>query len=230
VTPIRVKKGNKMSRIARHLAVALFSAGCLTPLATRAQTSPDAATKIAIAVLPLPKEMRNSATVVDVVGGGKVDTLRKGTSDMVCAYHPPTVSQRSKTGEKVLVLGCYHEAISALARRASAIQRELTAAGKPADNKAVEAQVDAEIKSGKLKLAPGPTIGFRMAGPVDAFNPAADTVSPAVHSWQMVIIPYATGTSLSLPEKESGGMPWVMAAGTYMAHIMIDPQPMGSMQ
>ena len=90
--------------------------------------------------------------------------------------------------------------------------------------------MDAEIKSGKLKLAPVPTVGFHMAGPVDAFNPAVGTVSPAVHTWQMVIIPYATGASLSLPEKESGGVPWVMATGTFMAHIMIDPKPTASMQ
>jgi hypothetical protein len=217
-----------MSR--KYLAIALFSAGCLTPLVTRAQTSPDAATKIATAVLPLPKEMRDSATVIDVLGGGKIDTLRKGTSDMVCAYHPPAVSQRSKNGEKTLILGCYHEAVSNLTIRANAIQRELTAAGKSADSKAVDAQLDAEIKSGKLKRPPVPTIGFRMAGPVDAFNPATGIVSPPAHTWQMVIIPYATGASLSLPEKESGGMPWVMAAGTFMAHIMIDPNPTGSMQ
>jgi hypothetical protein len=218
-----------MNRVAKHLAIGLFSAGCLT-LLVRAQTSADAATKIAIAVLPLPKELRDSATVIDVVEGGKIDTLRKGTGEMVCAYHAPAVPPSSKTGEKMLRLSCYHEAVSKLTTRANAIQRELTAAGKPADNKAVDAQVDAEIKSGKLKLAPVPTIGFRMAGPVDAFNPAAGTVSPAVHTWQMVIIPYATGASLSLPEKESASMPWVMAAGTFMAHIMIDPQPTASMR
>ena len=219
-----------MNRVAKSLAIALFSAGCLTPLVTRAQTSPDAATKIATAVLPLPKEMRDSATVIDLVSGGKIDTLRNGTSDMVCAYHTPSVPQSSKTGEKVLVLGCYYEAVSKLMIRANAIQRELTAAGKAADNKAVDVQVDAEIKSGKLKLATVPTIGFRMAGPVDAFNPAVGAISPAVHTWQMLIIPYATGASLSLPEKESDGMPWVMAAGTFMAHVMIDPKPTASMQ
>jgi hypothetical protein len=42
----------------------------------------------------------------------------------------------------------------------------------------------------------------------------------------MVIIPYATGASLHLPEDASGVMPWVMASGTFMAHIMIDPRPM----
>jgi hypothetical protein len=219
-----------MNRVAKYIAVALFSAGCFTPLVTRAQTAPDAAAKIATAVLPLPKEMRDSATVIDMAADGKIDMLRKGTGDMVCAYHAPAVAPNSKTGEKLLGLSCYNEAVSRLTVRSNAIRRELTAAGKPADNKAVDAQVDAEIKSGKLKLAPAPTIGFRMYGPVDAFNPAAGTVSPAVHTWQMVIIPYATGTSLSLPEKESGGMPWVMSTGTYMAHIMIDPGHTASMQ
>jgi len=58
----------------------------------------------------------------------------------------------------------------------------------------------------------------------------AGAVSPASHTWQMVIIPYVTGASLSLTEKESGGMPWVMSAGAIMAHIMIDPKPTASMQ
>src|SRR5580658_5241819 len=98
-----------MTRVSKYLAFALFSAGCFTPLLTRAQTTPDAATKIAIAVLPLPKEMRASATVIDPVGGGKIDTLRKGTSDIVCAYHTPAVPANSKSGEKMLRLGCYHE-------------------------------------------------------------------------------------------------------------------------
>jgi hypothetical protein len=219
-----------MNRIAKYFAIALFSTGCLAPLVMSAQTTPDAATKIATAVLPLPAEMRASATVIEVVGGGKIDTLRKGTSDMVCAYHAPVVPEGSKTGVKMLRPACYHEAVSRLIIRANAIQRELTAAGKPADSKSVDAEVDAEIKSGKLKLAPVPTIGFRMAGPADAFNPAAGTVSPAVHTWQMVIVPYATGASLSLPEKESGsGVPWVMDAGSYMAHIMVDPRPAASM-
>jgi hypothetical protein len=219
-----------MNRLAKYLAIALASVGFPTPMAIRAQTTPDAATKIATAVLPLPREMRASATVIDVIGNGKIDTLRKGTSDMVCAYHAPGVPPNSKTGEKILRPSCYHEAVSRIMIRASAVQRELTAAGKPADSKAVDAQVDAEIKSGKLKLPPVPTIGFRMAGPVDAFNPAAGTVSPAVHVWQMVIIPYATGASLSLPEKEGGNMPWVMDAGSYLAHIMVDPAPAVAMQ
>jgi hypothetical protein len=70
-----------------------------------------------------------------------------------------------------------------------------------------------------------------MAGSVDAFNPADGTVSAAAHVWQMVIIPYATGVSLSLPETANGdSMPWVMDAGSYMAHIMVDHKPAVPMQ
>jgi hypothetical protein len=89
--------------------------------------------------------------------------------------------------------------------------------------------MEAEIKSGKLKLGPVPSIRFRMSGPVTGFDPAAGTVSPAVETWQMIIVPYATGASLSLPEKESGDMPWVMSAGTYGAHIMIESRAAASM-
>jgi hypothetical protein len=43
-----------------------------------------------------------------------------------------------------------------------------------------------------------------------------------IKSWQMVIIPYATGASLSLPEKRTPGFPWVMNSGSPMAHIMVE--------
>jgi hypothetical protein len=40
----------------------------------------------------------------------------------------------------------------------------------------------------------------------------------------VIYIPYATSASTGLSEKPSGkGMPWLMDAGTYRAHIMINP-------
>lgn len=218
-----------MNRLIPCFAKALFLSGYLTALVVSAQT-PDSATKIAFAVLPLSKELRDSATVIDVAQDGKIDTLRRGTGAMVCAYRPPTVPQASKTGEKILTIACGPEAVSRVTIRFNAIRRELTAAGKPADAKAVNAVLDAEIKSGQLKTATGATVSFLMSGPVSGFDPKSGTVSPAIRVWQTVNIPYATGASLSLPEKQSDGRPWVMNSGTAGAHIMIDPKPMGAMQ
>lgn len=218
-----------MNRLIPYFARALFLSSCLTPLVVSAQT-PDAAVKIATAVLPLSKELRDSATVIEVAEDGKIDTLRKGSGGMVCAYHSPTVPQGSKTGEKILAISCGPEAVSRLTIRSNAIRRELTAAGKPADVKAVNAVLDAEIKAGQLKTASGATVSFLMSGPVSGFDPKAGTVSPAIRVWQTVNIPYATGASLSLPEKRGEGLPWVMNSGTAGAHIMIEPRPMGAMQ
>jgi hypothetical protein len=176
--------------------------------------------KIGTAVLPLPKAMRDSASVVEILDGGKTVTLKKGTSDMVCEY--PQLSTLH-SGAKGLVLGCYQEQVYAMVARASEVRRQLAAAGKTADDHAVDAQVEADIKAGKLKLPSGPTMGFRMAGPASGYDPATGTVSSDIHVWQMVVIPYTTGAKLSLPESQSGGQPWVMLAGTPMAHIMIDP-------
>ena len=42
----------------------------------------------------------------------------------------------------------------------------------------------------------------------------------------VIYVPYATSASTGLPEKPSGsgkGQPWIMNAGTYRAHIMINP-------
>jgi len=61
-----------------------------------------------------------------------------------------------------------------------------------------------------------------MRGPLSGYNAASNTVSDVIKRWEMVILPYATGQSLSLPEKPQGNMPWVMEAGTWSAHIMIE--------
>ena len=55
-----------------------------------------------------------------------------------------------------------------------------------------------------------------------SYNSATNTVADDVKSWQMIMVPFATGKTLALPEQSSKGMPWVMAAGTWMAHIMVE--------
>jgi len=61
-----------------------------------------------------------------------------------------------------------------------------------------------------------------MRGPLSGYNAATNTVSGEIKAWQMVMLPYATGASLSLPDKPNANMPWVMNAGTWAAHIMIE--------
>jgi hypothetical protein len=117
-------------------------------------------------------------------------------------------------------------------RRGVELRQEFLRAGKTVDAKMVNDVLDGEIKAGKLKLPDHPTMGFQMRGPLSGYNEAKNSVSSAIKAWQMVIIPYTTGASLSLPEKPTEGMPWVMSSGTWSSHIMVEQgqMPQGQMQ
>lgn len=62
-----------------------------------------------------------------------------------------------------------------------------------------------------------------MRGPAKAFDWNSNTPSAEIKRWEMVMIPYATGASLSLPtSRPADAGPWVMGEGTPGAHIMIE--------
>ena len=191
------------------LAAVLFVG--LIPLAGWSQQN-EATNRIAAAVLPLPESMRAGATVVSVDKG--VETvLRKGSNGMVCTADVP--------GDQTFYVRCFHESIYAAQRRAGELSNELSRAGTPVSGKALDDAIDKEIKSGKLAPVT-PSMGFQMRGPLSGYDPATNTVSQEIKTWQMIMIPHATGASLSLPESRDGNMPWVMSAGTWAAHIMIE--------
>ena len=197
---------------AEWILVTLLFAG-LTPLVVRAQAN-DTAAQIAAAVLPLPESMRAGATVVSRGEKGAITVLRKGSNDMVCTADQP--------GDQTFYVNCFHESIFALMKRTTELNNELSRAGAPASGKALDVALDKEIKAGKFKLPSHPTIGFQMRGPLSGYNAATNTVSGEIKAWQMVMLPYETGASLSLPDKPNANMPWVMNAGTWAAHIMIE--------
>ncbi len=154
--------------------------------------------------------------------GDKFTILKKGTNDTVLHEEPNEGQGRHYQNGKIFWTHCYNDLIFAVIKRRAELAQELLNAGKPADAKAVNAALDSEVKSGKLKLPAHPTIGFQMMGPLSGYNPATNSVSSQIEAWQMVIIPYATGATLSLPEVETKGMPWVMNSGAVMAHIMVE--------
>ena len=180
----------------------------VAPLSARSQTN-DVASRVAAAVLPLPEAMRADATVVSSPSSGNV-VLRKGTNGMVCT---------DETTAETFSAYCFNESFFVLLKRATELSKQL---GSPDTGKPVAEALEKEIKAGKLTLPVQSSVGFAMRGPMKAYSPATQTVSGEIKSWQMVQVPYATGKALALPEQSSPGMPWVMAAGTWMAHIMIE--------
>ena len=194
--------------------IILAVAGALAVNST-AQNTPTKDQQIAAATLPLPEAYRAGATVQSVSADFKTTELRKGTTSMVCTIIRP--------GSENFFAHCFDQDYEALGRRAAELHQELVKEGKPADGAAVLAALKKETDAGKIKVPTHSAVGFQMRGPDKAFDWTTNTPSKEIKHWEMVMIPYATGASLALPNKrpaDSG--PWVMNEGTAEAHIMIE--------
>lgn len=97
-------------------------------------------------------------------------------------------------------------------------------------------QVDDEIRrkleAGELLMPTTLTAGYRMLGPISAYDRQSRTVGPEIARWQSIHFPFHTAAEIGLTEDEepneptlSGLMPYVMAAGTWWSHLMIVHEP-----
>jgi hypothetical protein len=189
------------------------SIAVLFPAVTVAQattTAPAHATlapaaQIVAAVQPLPKEMRDGATVLGWKDGQLV-SLRAGTNDMICLGPDPKRPQ--------FHTACYQKAMEPFIARG----RQLRDQGVTGD------QVDSvrfrEVRAKRLQVPTGPASLYSLTG--GAVNPSTGEVTGARPLF-VVYIPFATGQSTglsTLPQKDG---PWLMFPGTPKAHIMITP-------
>jgi hypothetical protein len=168
--------------------------------------------QIAAAVLPLPAELRSGAEVVTVDNRGRPQVLRAGDNGLVCLADPP--------GDSTFDVRCYQAAFVPLIYRL----RQLAAQG-VADS-ALNRTIDADIRSGRLGITREPTAGYRMYGPVAGYDSTRNAVSDGIDAWQSVHLPYRTAASIGLPTREDGIHPYVMASGTFWAHVMIMQRPL----
>src|SRR5688572_27920707 len=193
------------------LAVIAFAASSSAALAQGAASAaasavvPPAEQQIAAAVLPMPVEMRDGATVLGYSPDRKLVKLREGTGDMVCLASNPGVAR--------FHVACYHKSLEPFMARG----RELRTAGVQGD--AVDTARFAEIKSGKLKMPTQPAMLYSLTG--GAFDPATKT-APGARALFVTYIPYATTATTGLSARPSK-MPWIMYPGTPKAHIMFTP-------
>jgi hypothetical protein len=170
------------------------------------------ARQLAAAVLPLPAELRGGAGVVRLDRRGQPEIWRESTNGMVCLADAP--------GDAVFDVRCYHASFVPLIYRL----RQLAASGVP--DSALEQAVDVEIRTGKLRIAQTPTAGYRMLGPIAGFDSVRVAVSDTVDAWQSVHFPYRTAAAMGLSTSEDGIHPYVMASGTFWAHVMIMQRPL----
>jgi hypothetical protein len=184
----------------------------LLPTAAIAQVQqvPPASQQIAAAVLPLPEVMRDHATVFGYARDLSLVSLRQGSNGIVCTAFRP--------GADEFDVRCYHESFMPVVRRL----RDLHSQG--VGQSEIDRIINAEVKAKKLPIPDHPTAGYRMLGPISAYQPATNTVGKEIQSWQSVHFPYRTAAEIGLPEEGqvTGTMPYVMASGTFWSHVMIE--------
>lgn len=189
-------------KITTTLVLIAATAGAQAPAAI-----PSADEQIAQAVLPLPNDLRASASVLGYTPDGKLVTLRAGTGGMTCLANNPQ-------GPRFHV-ACYHKSMEPFMARG----RELRTQGVQGD------QVDSvrfrEAREGKIKLPTQPSVLYSLTGAKDAYDPATRTAKAT--PLFVVYIPYATSETTGLSAIPQRGAPWVMNAGTPKAHIMFVP-------
>jgi hypothetical protein len=165
--------------------------------------------QIAVAVLPLPMEMRGGATVLGYGADGKLTELRRGTGDMTCLAPNRTMPR--------FHVACYHRSLEPFMARG----RALRASGVTGDG--VDSARFAEARRGKLVMPREPASLYSLTGEWTTFD-ASTLTSTGARPLFVVYIPFATAKTTGLSEKPARGTPWLMGAGTPKAHIMFVPE------
>jgi len=161
-----------------------------------AQT-PDPATEKAL--LAAPAQARATATVIKWKSDFTYDTIKKGTSRLVCYERPvPPGGQQPFSAECTSVAN--------LERVAQSLKTETIA--NPQERRAA---FEAMEKAGKWTKPEFGSIFYNLTG--------ADQASARSHA--TICVPGATTQTLGLPENGDQGGAWIMNAGTSAAHIMM---------
>ncbi|MEZ4587494.1 MAG: hypothetical protein R2909_13945 [Gemmatimonadales bacterium] len=199
----------RLGSAAAGLALALAASLPFAPL--DAQSRPIRQAAIDAALLPLPAALRPDARVIAYTDDGPAIVLREGSNGMVCAA--------DRADDDRFDVRCYHESFMPVIERRRELARERL------DWNATAARIDADVKAGRLHLPESPTAGYRMLGPIAAFDWARNRAGPEIARWQSIHFPYKTAVELGLPTEPDGNLPYAMLAGTYWSHVMINAPP-----
>jgi len=166
--------------------------------------------QIASAIIAVPTEAREGATVYGYDENGELIVIREGDNSFICIADNP-----NKDGFQVVA---YHKSLEPMMSRG----RELNKEGKSRQEK--EGVRSSEAKSGKLKMPENPATLHIYYGEDGFFNTASGEIENAKYRY-VVYIPYATQESTGLSLKpNASNHPWLMFPGKYNAHIMISPK------
>jgi len=159
---------------------------------------------IAKALMAAPNEaLGKDATVIRWNSDYTYETLKKGTSEMVC------YDLSGMPGEQRWPFSVECTSHAANLDRVAQNRRINAEAG--GDEKKVEAMIQAGAKNGTRVKAVNGSVFFNFRGPDPARANRHTTVA----------MPGATSQTTGLPDTRESGGAWVMFAGTSEAHIMV---------
>jgi hypothetical protein len=165
-----------------------------------------AADQIASAVLPLPSEFRDAATVMGYGESGKLTTLRAGKGSFNCLAPDPAREQ--------FHVACYHQSMEPFMARG----RSLRAEGVKGD------QVDTvrfrEIAANKLAMPRTGGALYTLTSTTGAFDAASGKIAGARPLF-VYYMPFATPATSGVSDRPSRSEPWLMYPGTAKAHVML---------
>ena len=171
----------------------------LSVLAVSSNPSAQApADAIATALLGLPANVREGATVIKWKPDQTYDTLQKGTNGLVCYDRSGFPLQQPFSIECT--------SMGNLPRVAQNMKAEATG-----DKAKSEAMLKAAEENGTRVKPEFGSVFYHMAGPDKEHARAHMTIA----------VPGATQATLGLPENGRGGGVWIMNAGTTTAHLMV---------
>lgn len=157
-----------------------------------AQAPADAIEKALVAA---PGQLKDAATVIKWKPDYTYDTLKQGTSKLVC------YDRSGLAGQQAYSVECTN--VGNLKRAAQNLKFEAMGAQK-------QAMLDAAEKDGTREKPEFGSVWYHMMG----------ASKEAARSHMTIAVPFATEKTLGLPENGRGGGVWIMNAGTSTAHLM----------
>jgi len=171
----------------------------LSVLAASAAAFAQASDQAAIdkALLAAPGNLKATATVIRWKPDYTYETLKKGTSKLVC------YDKSGQPGQQPFMVEC--TSMGNLDRAAQNMKFEAIS-----DKKASQAAFEAAEKDGTRAKPEFGSVWYHLMG--------ADAEHTRTH--MTIAVPGATKATLGLPEDNKSGGVWIMNAGTTTAHLM----------
>nr|WP_298789478.1 hypothetical protein [uncultured Allomuricauda sp.] len=185
--------------------ISLLCIGLAFTQILKAQEIPSKDWQIKTAIMAVPQDYKDGATVYGYDTSGNFVTLKKGANDYIALADDPEKESFSTAA--------YHKDLEPFMARG----RELKAMGKEAQE--IFDIREEEVKAGKLKMPDKATLCV-FTGKVNSETREIENQ----YVRYVFYIPFATGASTGLPTTPTPpGHAWLMNPGTHRAHIMITP-------